>query len=210
MRILLFLLCFSWLNNCFAQDDMPDFRSKRENFSKMQEKDLQADLATFTMAGIDQSLAKLTLETLPVVKYGSNFIEFAGDNISVKITAGVFFPTQHKIFYSDKYLTKIDNKPYYGNYGKMPTISIASVAVTINGDSIQIPQTAFADLFNPSFIYTDQQGKIKTHDNVYLSADKRKIYIYMLNLDNTGGYEVTWIIEDKKFVRRVVDFDLGK
>jgi hypothetical protein len=28
----------------------------------------------------------------------------------------------------------------------------------------------------------------------------------MLNSSGKGGYEVTWIIEDKKYLRRVIDY----
>ena len=41
---------------------------------------------------------------------------------------------------------------------------------------------------------------------IVLSPDKKKIYIYMLNRDELGSYEVTWVIKDKQYLRRVVDF----
>ena len=69
---LLFLLLGS---SAFAQDDdIPSYRSKTQNFSKMMEKDLRADLATFTLAGIDESTGKEALVYAPVVGYASDSV----------------------------------------------------------------------------------------------------------------------------------------
>ena len=35
----------------------------------------------------------------------------------------------------------------------------------------------------------------------------RKYYIYMLNGEGAGRYEVTWVIQDKHYLRRVVDWN---
>jgi hypothetical protein len=215
MRAVLFLFFICFVFNCNAQDDNPDYRPKKDNLSRVQEKDIQNDLTSFTLAGVDQSMGKLMPQSLSVTGYSDKGISFGGDDlagnkIAVTITAGVFFPTKHKLMQMDKFLARIDNKGYFGNYGKVPSVSIGSVTLLINNDTIAIPADAYSDLYNPSFYYKDQSGNIKSHDNVYLSADKRTIYIYMLNPDNMGGYEVTWVIQDKKYLRRVVDFNITK
>jgi hypothetical protein len=51
---------------------------------------------------------------------------------------------------------------------------------------------------------------VKSYNKVFVSPDKKKVYIYMLNRDNLGSYEVTWVIQDKKYLRRVVDFGFLK
>jgi hypothetical protein len=108
--------------------------------------------------------------------------------------------------YDGKYLVRIDNRAYFGNYTKVPRIGIASVTVTIGKDTVAIPASAYADLYNPHFAYGDGSGIMKSQDAVYISGDKRKIYIYMLNRDDKGSYEVTWIIQDNKYLKRVIDF----
>ncbi len=205
--VLLFLsICFGAL----AQSpDMPDYRTKRENFSKITDKNIQNDLAVFTMSAIDMSVGKLPLKGLPVTDFGENFIQFDSDNIKVIIRAGEFEPDKHKLQYNGKYLVRIDNKPYYGSYGAVPERTIASVTLLVHGDTIPIPPAAIADLYEPSFTYL-QNGKRKSYNGVYFSNDKRNIYIYMLNNDGVGGYEVTWVIQDKKYLRRVVDFGFLK
>lgn len=210
MRVVLCFLLGLVSVVCRAQDDFPDFRSKRENFVKMQEKDLRSDLASFAMAGIDESTGKLPLKKIPPKEANINFISFEGNGIEATITTTPFVAASHKLKYFDeKYLVRIDNKPYYGSYGVVPKTSIRSVTVLVNKDTVQIPEAAFADVFNPSFSYSNA-GSQKTLDAVYLSGDNRTIYIYLLSKDTNGSYEITWVVRDKKYLRRVVDFGLLK
>src|SRR5947209_19932609 len=67
MRIFLSLVLCSCFYFSFAQtdDDIPDYRSKKDNFLKMQEKDIRADLSQFTFGGIGESLTKHKLYSIP-------------------------------------------------------------------------------------------------------------------------------------------------
>ena len=203
------LVCCSLLS--MAQD-FPDFRAnnKKEAFSKMAEKDIRADLATFTIAGIDERIGKAPLKkVIPPVNFGTNFITFEGSDVKITIKAGSFEAAKHKLLYYDKkYLTKIDGKVYYGEYGNVPRYGIESITVTVGKDTVAIPAIAFSDLYSPAFTYRDGSGTVRTHNGAYLSDDGHNIYIYMLNPENKGSYEVTWVIQDKKFLRRVVDTGL--
>ena len=201
------LLCFA-IHFCFGQDDeLPDYRSRKDNFSKMMEKDARADLSQFTFAGISESLTKHKLEEVPVSSVNNDEIIFANETASFKITTGNFDATKHKVSWvGDKYAVKLDNHPFWGTENKVPKRIIASVTVIIGGDTVGIPTAAFVDLYEPHFYYTNAKGSSKTYCNVYTSADHRRFYIYMLNGEGTGRYEVTWIIQDKHYMRRVVDW----
>lgn len=201
---------------CIAQEDeFPDIRSKRDLFVRVQDKNIRADLASFTMAGIDESAGKLSLRSLSLTGVGKDFIAFEGYGIAVRIKAGRFDPSKHKLQYytnpdnNKKYLTRIDFKPFFGDYGKVPEMQIDSVTVILGTDTVAIPKEAYFDLYNPIFSY-NEGGTQKHINNVYLSADGRKIYIYMLKREIGGSYEVTWVIQDKKYLRRVVDFGFLK
>jgi hypothetical protein len=208
MRSLLCLCLLGLSIGALAQDEpMPDLRNKRENFTKYPKGEIRNDLATFTIGGIDERLGKNPLERLPATDFNMHSITFEGNNIRVIIKSGPFDAGKHKLFYyyDKKYLVKIDGKPYYGDYGTIPTTAITSVTVIVNNkDTVAIPPAAFADLYHPDFTYSDG-GTIKTHNAVYLSADKKKMYIYMLNSEAIGKYEVTWILQDNKYVGRVID-----
>lgn len=211
IRVIIPLIFMMICLHCFAQYDNPDYRSKRDNFLKITDKDIRNDIATFSMAGIDESVGKNKLQSIPVTSYTTNSMAFSGNNIEVKIIAAPFDPSKHKMGYYEKFLAKIDNKAYYGDYGNVPKTFIQSVTVVIDHDTVPIPATAYADLYNPDFVYTDAStGEVKSHNNVLLSNDKHKLYIYLLSADNNGGYEVTWVIHDKQYLRRVVDFGFLK
>jgi hypothetical protein len=211
MRIVLLVALSLLVASVFAQNgDYPDYRSKKEIFSRIVEKDIRNDIASFSMGGIDESVGKLPLKSLPITGFGSDYITFSGNNIQVKVTSAPFDKTKHKLgFYEEKYLTKIDNKPYFGDYGKVPKTTVDNVTVVIDRDTVAIPPVAYNDLHNPVFSF-NEKGVQKSQDKVFLSNDGRKIYVYLLKQEAGGSYEVTWVIQDKKYLRRVVDFGFLK
>lgn len=209
MRICI-LICMLYVANCvFAQDEFPDYRSKKETFKRIIEKDLRSDIASFSMGGIDESVGKLPLKNIPVTSYGNDFISFDQDNIHVTIKAAPFNPAGHKMGYYEKYLVKIDNKAYFGDYGKVPKTYIEKITVVVDRDTVAIPPAAYADLYNP-VLSVNVNGTQKSNNKIYLSADGRKIYIYMLKQEAGGSYEVVWIIQDKKYLKRMVDYGFLK
>ena len=217
MRLLLIFSFVLLANFCKAQgDDYPDYRSKKEWFSKIYDApEIKRDLASFTFAGIDESAGKLPLKSIPLVADAFNFLSFEGDGIKVKITTSNFDASKHKLNYyanpdnKQKYLVRIDNKPFYGAYGVLPKTNIESITVVIDHDSVSIPSTAYADIFNPSLTYSEA-GVEKHINDVFRSPDGHRLYIYMLRRDDKGSYEVTWVIQDKKYLRRVLDYGFLK
>src|SRR5690242_11855162 len=215
MRILLLSLFTLSVIVCVGQDDdLPDNRNKKDSFTKMQEKDIRKDLSSFVLAGMDERMNSIPLRPAPPVDYGNDYIKFQGDNVEVIIKAGSFDASKHKLQYytsfnNKKYLVKIDGKPYWGSYGSIPRTTIASVTVIIDKDTVAIPSAAYEDLYSPEFGY--KEGFVaRSHDGVYFASNKHMnaIYIYMLNKESKGSYEVTWVIQDKKYLRRVVDSNL--
>ncbi|MBS1597693.1 MAG: hypothetical protein JST75_05680 [Bacteroidetes bacterium] len=199
--LLLFFFCTSIIF-CRAQDaDHQDYRRKTENWSRIYDKDIRGDLASFTIGGIEESLNKTPLKKMPLTSYDKDYIQFSENNITITVRTGTFAQLKHKLTYEGKFLVKIDGKPYYGNYGKIPQTTITEVTVITGKDTIHVPQNALFDLYNPV---------LNSADAVYVSADKRKLYVYMLNKDEAGSYEVTWVIQDNKYLRRVLDFGFSK
>ncbi|HXB95888.1 MAG TPA: hypothetical protein VNU70_12045 [Puia sp.] len=206
MRIILFLFLSLSALTVLSQDlDFPDFRSKKDNFSKISDKDIRADVASFALAAVDESIGKAPLQSLPVVDVGPNFMKLANDNIQVTIKTGFFLAAKHKLMMQEGHLLRIDGKPYYGGiYGQPPHTTIESITVVVGKDTVPIPPTAYADLYDPKFSF-HENGATRTRNGVFLSNDKHTFYIYMLNIDNKGS-EYTWVIRDKQYVRRVVDY----
>ncbi|MHA4811509.1 hypothetical protein ACX0G9_25660 [Flavitalea flava] len=206
MRILFTLVLVLSAALTQAQDlDYPDYRNKKDNFVKIPDKPLRADIASFALAAVDESIGKAQLNTIPIKEYDAKWMVFEGENIQVTIRTGIFHPTMHKLMFSEKHLVKIDGKPYYGgNYGEIPKTNIESITVVIGKDTIPVPASAYFDLYDPKFSF-NQSGSTRTRNAVYLSVDKHSFYIYMLNIENKGS-EFTWVIRDKQYLRRVVDY----
>lgn len=206
MRIVFSLLFLCCGLAVLAQDyDFPDFRQKRDNFSHISDKEIRSDVSTFCLAGVDESVGKPSLPSVPVVDYGPNFMKYADDHIQVIIKTGVFLAAKHKLMQQEGHLLRIDGKPYYGGvYGQPPHTTIESIIVVVDKDTVPIPTAAYFDLYDPKFSY-NENGATRSRNGVFLSNDKHTFYIYMLNIDNKGT-EYTWVIRDKQYLRRVVDY----
>ncbi len=98
MRIIfLGILLYLGTQSMAQSDDFPDYRSKKDIFTRITEKDIRSDIASYSMGGMDESIGKLPLKTIPITASGSNFISFAGNNIQVTITANAFDPKKHDL-----------------------------------------------------------------------------------------------------------------
>lgn len=135
-----------------------------------------------------------------------NVLKFKTPDIEVTVETGPFEPDGKKLLFMEKSLVKINNKPYYGNYGETPATEIKRVSVVMGKDSVAIPPGAYADLYNLNFTYRDKSGTERTGNALYFSSEGNRMYIYLLSRDNAGSYEVTWVIENKQYLRRVVDY----
>lgn len=186
--------------------DYQDTRRKNESFAKVPKGDIRSDLALFTLSGIGESVGKEEFKKIPFTSFSADHMTFEGDGIKANVTLAPFDASKHKFIYDEKYVTKIDRKTYYGGYGSMPVKYISSITMTVDGDSVDIPAIAYADLYNVNFTYNDK-GTQRSRNGVYRSKDGHKIYLYLFSKDNTGSYEVTLIFLDKKYYRRVLDYD---
>jgi len=193
--------------SCRAQKfyDYQDTRRKNESFAKLPKTEIRADLATFTLSGIDEAVGKEELQKISFTTFSSDFMNFGGDDIKAAIKLLPFDKSRHKLDYDEKYLIRIDRKTYYGDYGNIPKTYIGSVSIIVGNDSVAIPQAAYADLYNLNLTYTDK-GTLRSRNGIYKSKDGHRIYLYLFCKDAAGSFEVTWIVQDKKYLRRVLDY----
>ncbi|HEY5368813.1 MAG TPA: hypothetical protein VIJ75_07465 [Hanamia sp.] len=193
---------------CEAQnDDMTDTRRKTESFARFHYGTLRTDVATFALAGLTESVNTTPLQKIDYTALTNNAIVFEGDGIKATVKIATFDPSKHKLQYDEKYLIQIDRHTFYGNYGNVPKTSISDVSVIIGKDTVSIPPIAYSDLHNLNFTYSDK-GVERTRDAVYKSKDGHTIYLYLFSKDDIGSYEVTWIVQDKKYLRRVLDYGI--
>ncbi len=181
-----------------------DTRKRSESFAKLPP-DLKSELSTFTFSGIGEGIKRDPLVKVPYTSIGADFITIEAADIKATITTAPFDITKHRIDYDEGWPIKIDRKAYYGGYGAIPKKYISNITILMGKDTVVIPPTAYADLFNLNFAYLDK-GTERTTNGIYRSVNPHRLYLYLFCKDNTGSYEVTWIIYDKKYVRRVLDY----
>lgn len=127
---------------------------------------------------------------------------FKADNLFVVIKKRSFNPEKHRLLYSKSdrsynmpsELEKIDGKLYWGTDGEVPKKVISSVKIIKNSIVIQLPKTAFADLYEPNF------GNISI-----CKGPENTFYVSMLNSDGAGGYNIIWVLKDNKYLNRYID-----
>ena len=209
MKYLLIVLSTFLSGYCSAQTylDYTDTRKKGESFEKVREPNLRADLAAFTLAGIGESVAKEGLTKLTNSSFGKDFMEFDGDGIKALIRTAPYDTAGHKLTFDDKYLIKIDKKTYYGNYGYIPKNHIVEISLIVDGDTVSIPKEAYSDLYDVNLTYFSGGAK-RTTNAIYRSKTGYLKYLYLFSRGNKDSYEVTWIFQNNKYLRRVVNYGL--
>lgn len=209
MKKVFFLIFFLYNLTVIGQKpkknyEYTDTRRKTESFAKLPP-DIKAELSTFTFTGIDAGIKKEPLPKIPFTSAGGDFMTFESGDVKATITTAPFDAKKHKIDDDEGYPIKIDKKTYYGGYGTMPKKYISKITMVMGKDTVAFPPAAYADLYNLNFDYSDK-GTKKSVNGIYRSGNPHRIYLYLFCKDNTGSYEVTWIIYDKKYVRRVLDY----
>ncbi len=207
MKTFIIGLCIITGFSCSAQRfyDFQDTRKKNESFAKFPKNEIRADLATFTLSGIDEAVGKDELKKIPFTTFGDDFMRFEGGDIKASIKLSPFDKSKHKLDYDEKYLIRIDRKTYYGDYGNIPGKYISNITVIVGNDTVSIPPAAYADIYNLNLTYTDK-GTLRSRNGIYQSKDGSRIYLYVFCKNNSGSYEVTWIIQNKNYLRRVLDY----
>jgi hypothetical protein len=118
------------------------------------------------------------------------------DSLSIILITRPFDVNQHKIDKGNtQYVQKIDGMRPIGTFGNIPRVEIQQMTLKINGKTVDIPINDYKDLYEPRLV------------NLSLHINSRGvIYIYMPgNSDGAGGYEVVWIINGNKYVKRYAD-----
>ena len=205
MKHLKFLLAILLLSvSSQGQDINFSGKENKESLSKVKDKTIRKEVATFTEAGSKEPKSYIKLKELPLSKFGANYSLFKRDSVSVKLTTGKFVRGARKIKYTAKQAITIDDKPTWGTAGELPQTQINSIDVYIGTDTVMIPRSAYQDLFEPSLAYKEINKK-EGGLSVYYSNDKTRYYIAMSNGDGKGAYDVTFIIKNKKYFGRVLD-----
>jgi hypothetical protein len=118
------------------------------------------------------------------------------DSLTVELTTTAFREKDHTLQKDKGMIQKIDGKRPLGTDGEQPLAQLIRLRVTIKGDTIDIPATAWENLYDP------------TLETCTVFADNRSGFMYIHLLSNrsaAGGYEMVWIFKNNRYVKRYVD-----
>ncbi len=142
-----------------------------------------------------------------------SYISNNKDSIEIKIERGLFEPSKHDINLIDtvykttqdtnrvdymEVVNLIDNIYSYGIDASMPTQEIKSLSVIWNNLKIVIPDSTFANLYQPHICFEP----ISTQ--AFISENGKNIYLYICGSDGAGGYSVKFVFDQSKFVTRII------
>lgn len=197
---------------CFGQtaEVITETKKNAENFIKLPEGIIKSEIASFYKTAYTytktDSFSTIKLNEISFYNCSDSTILFIKKGILVDIHSSVFDTTGHSFLYSNSsrpVLIQIDSKPFWGTHGKVPNRKIASIIFQHEKYQLTLPDSAVTGLYEPNFC---TQSKRDVLCKVFRSLDNRRIYIYMLNSDGAGAYEVTWVIQDSKYLTRVIDY----
>ena len=189
MRTLILCVPFLYYSSTMLAQDIPVAQKQsQEHLRDLQNDQIRNEVALFTINGSSirdsSSVSKIKLTEIPLKRCSDKYLHFEKGNlyaaeIIINITANeeAQQPGIKKIMY------------IHYKYG------------------FSLPDSAIADITNPKFCekFTSKGKPLASNCKVFQSADKRRLYIYMLNGEGTSSYEVTWVVQNSKYLTRIVD-----
>lgn len=218
---LIFFCCFAI--SCFGQDSLSVQELKaRESFWNISDTTIRNEIASFNRKGdsIKQhpAVKEVELIEIPLISCADTVSNFHLKSTYVHVYYSDFDVTEHQRIYADKNndtLLKIDNQPFWGANGKLPKRQVSDVFFVLHSHYlVDFPVEAFTGIYEPWPCEWGYQpvGKhvhrepLSTPNlRMFQSKKSHCIYLYMLNGEGENQYEVTWIVQDGKYLTRVVD-----
>ncbi|MBV6879815.1 hypothetical protein KVY03_08180 [Epilithonimonas sp. FP105] len=133
---------------------------------------------------------------IPQKSQNDGILKLGNDQIKIEIRETKFIKENHKLTFvknSNTLLDKIDGYQIFGADGNIPRRQYKSIKVKINKTEIELPNIALKNLYEPN---------LANHQATY-DEKNDTLYIFSMNSDGAGSYEVIWVIEKNKFKERI-------
>lgn len=112
-----------------------------------------------------------------------------------------FDKSNHRLKFSDRIVTKIDNKKYYGTDGTVPFREISSIKLLEQEKEYIFPPNQYKSLFEPHL------GKEYYSSAFSVKESSLYLEIALSGGDAAGSYDVKWLVfkKDKTIKREISD-----
>lgn len=159
-----------------------------ESLSQLHDTLMKKEISSFALAGKNlgslQNTAAVNLTAIPLSRCNDKFVVFEKGNLK----------------YLDL-LVSID-ADHSGTVSKVKEVRLIFIKVLVT-----LPDSALAAITDPQFCtgFTKKNKPGSSTCKVFRSADRKRVYVYMLNGSGENRYEVTWVVESGKYFTRVLD-----
>ncbi len=194
----------------------------RESFWNLTDTTIRNEIASFNRKGdsIKQQAAvkAVKLTEIPLVSCSDTVANFHLKSAYIHLYFSAFDTVGHPLTYSNrrhKVLTKIDGQPFWGTNGELPTRKVSDVFFVLHSHFlVDFPPAAFIGIYepwpceweyHPVGKYVHREPLVTPNLRLLKSETGHHMYLYMLNGEGENRYEVTWILEDERYLMRVVD-----
>jgi hypothetical protein len=143
-------------------------------------------------------------EIIPAKERSNEKVTFQKDSIKITMTKVPFIPKNNKLRYSpgdekkhiESILIKINEKKIWGTDGDLPGNQYGQISVEWGNNKFNLPKKSYDDLFEPNLLIG--------YTHVSFDKSNNRLYIFASNSNAAGSYDVVWIIENRKYIGRVI------
>ncbi|MFA6922993.1 MAG: hypothetical protein WC223_01955 [Bacteroidales bacterium] len=191
MKVIIILeIILYFTQTCIGQKGASELDSSntKKGFLKIKDNAIKSEIAIFSIKGSSlmksYNNTKEKLEEIPLKKHTDSSAFFEKGNLyASEVIVSIYIECRNQ----NSKIKEINYIHY--KYG------------------LSLPDSAFKDL-NISNLCIESIFKGKSmlaKCKVFRTADKKRVYIYMIYKEGKDAYEVTWIISDGKYYNRVID-----
>lgn len=120
-----------------------------------------------------------------------NIKPYGGTDFSFRYELKEFTLNDKMADFDGKWLTHINGRDFYGTDGNIPSVEVAGIKATLKGETIEIPNFFYEDIFECT-------------NEFQVRKNKDDFIVYQWNSDGAGGYLIVWVIGDKKLKQRLI------
>ncbi len=175
---------------CWGQNDSTDglWGNNPESWVHLQDSVIKKEIAQFSLTGASLrgqgEASGATLKQVQLKRCNDTFAYFE---------KGSLYASEVLI---DIFLT-----------GAAANQQIEKISLLFYKTPLELPDSAFKGIYAPKVCtrFTGKNKPVAASCRAFRSADKRRVYIYMLNGEGERRYEVTWVVQDRKYLTRIID-----
>jgi len=177
---------------CFGQTGYSSSKVDSVSFDLLSDSLIKCEVAFFTLKGASlkktDSLSNVVLTEIPIRSCSDQEVHLSLSTFTSSVS------TYIHLFFK----------------GEVPNKTLDSIfLVTHSHFRVKFPESAFRGLCQFNSCNFSGNGKqdqfFSPYFKAFYSADKKRLYIYMLGGTYSNKYEVTWVIINDRYFTRIVD-----